>query len=86
MHPVSDPTPQATIPEITLLDGTAIPRLGFGTLRVQPDREQSAANAEITVQIVGLALNAGYRHVDTAQNYGNEQGVGKAIVASGFPR
>jgi len=79
-------TPQSRVPQITLSDGTTIPQLGFGTLRVQPDREQSAANAEITAQVVGLALDAGYRHIDTAQNYGNEQGVGKAIAGSGLPR
>lgn len=79
-------TPQDTVPTITLSNGTAIPQLGFGTLRVQPDREQSAANAEITAQVVGFALESGYRHLDTAQNYGNEQGVGQAIAASGIPR
>ena len=79
-------TPQGRVPRITLSDGTTIPQLGFGTLRVQPDREQSAANAEITAQVVGLALEAGYRHLDTAQNYGNEQGVGKGIAGSGLPR
>jgi 2,5-diketo-D-gluconate reductase A len=79
-------TPQGNVPTITLSDNTTIPQLGFGTLRVQPDRELSAANAEITAQVVGLALEAGYRHLDTAQNYGNEQGVGKAIANSGIPR
>ena len=79
-------TAEPRIPRITLSDGTTIPQLGFGTLRVQPDREQSATNAEITAQVVGLALEAGYRHIDTAQNYGNEQGVGKAIADSGIPR
>ena len=77
---------QSPVPTITLSDGTTIPQLGFGTLRVQPDREQTASNAEITAHIVSLALEAGYRHLDTAQNYGNEQGVGKAIAESGIPR
>ena len=80
------PATKSPVPTITLSDGTEIPQLGFGTLRVQPDRAQSAANAEITAQVVGLALEAGYRHLDTAQNYGNEQGVGRAIAESGIPR
>ena len=81
------PTPAAsTVPTITLPDGTEIPQLGFGTLRLAPDREQSASNTEITARVVGQALEAGYRHLDTAQNYGNERGVGTAIGASGIPR
>ena len=81
------PTPEAgSIPTITLSDGTSIPQLGFGTLRVQPDREQTAVNAETTARVVGQALETGYRHLDTAQNYGNERGVGKAIAESGIPR
>jgi 2,5-diketo-D-gluconate reductase A len=80
-------TPEGSnVPTITLSDGNTIPQLGFGTLRVQPDRAQSASNAQITARVVGLALEAGYRHLDTAQNYGNEQGVGKAIAESGIPR
>ena len=74
------------IPRITLNDGTTIPQLGFGTLNVQPDRKSTPANIERTAEIVGLALELGYRHIDTAQSYGNEQGVGKAIAASGIPR
>jgi aryl-alcohol dehydrogenase-like predicted oxidoreductase len=69
-----------------LNDGTTIPQLGFGTLNVQPDRKSTPANIERTAEIVGLALELGYRHIDTAQSYGNEQGVGKAIAASGIPR
>ncbi len=74
------------IPEITLNDGTAIPQLGFGTLAVQPDREATQANIDKTAEIVGHALHAGYRHIDTAQAYGTEPGVGKGIIASGIPR
>ncbi len=73
-------------PGITLNDGTTIPQLGFGTLGVPPDRQPSRANTEKTAEIVGLALEVGYRHIDTAQMYGNERGVGKAIAASGIPR
>src|SRR5215470_7100568 len=74
------------IPRIGLNDGTTIPQLGFGTLNVQPDRRATPANIETTAAIVGLALELGYRHVDTAQSYGSEAGVGKAIAASGIPR
>ncbi|HET6191288.1 MAG TPA: aldo/keto reductase [Trebonia sp.] len=80
------PTAQNPIPDITLNDGTAIPQLGFGTLAVQPDREATQANIGQTADIVGLALQAGYRHIDTAQAYGTEAGVGKAIAACGIPR
>jgi 2,5-diketo-D-gluconate reductase A len=74
------------IPEIQLSDGTVIPQLGFGTLRVQPDRESTPANVATTAEIVRLALQAGYRHIDTAQSYGTEAGVGRAIAGSGIPR
>jgi 2,5-diketo-D-gluconate reductase A len=73
-------------PLITLSNGTTIPQLGFGTLGVPPDRRPSRENTEKTAQIVGLALEVGYRHIDTAQMYGNERGVGEAIAASGIPR
>lgn len=62
---------------VTLNDGTTIPQLGFGVFRVDP------AGAE---RIVGEALEVGYRHIDTAAIYGNEEGVGRAIAASGIPR
>jgi len=62
-----------SVPRITLRDGTTIPQLGFGTLAVQPDRESSEANAETTGLIVSQALEAGYRHIDTAQLYGTER-------------
>jgi 2,5-diketo-D-gluconate reductase A len=74
------------IPRIALNDGTTIPQLGFGTLNVQPDRTPTPANIERTAAIVGLALELGYRHIDTAQSYGNEQGVGRALAASRIPR
>ena len=67
------------IPNITLNDGTTIPQLGFGTLNVPPDRTASPQNTARTAEIVGLALQAGYRLIDTAQMYGNERGVGQAI-------
>lgn len=66
-----------TVPTIALNDGTTIPQLGFGVFLVDPDD---------TERIVTDALEAGYRHIDTAAIYGNEIGVGKAIEASGIPR
>lgn len=66
-----------TIPALTLNDGHAIPQLGFGVFKVDP--------AE-TERIVSEALEAGYRHIDTAAIYGNEEGVGRALAASGIPR
>ena len=65
------------IPEITLNDQTTIPQLGFGVFQVPP--------AE-TERVVTDALEVGYRHLDTAQMYGNEEGVGAAIAAAGIPR
>jgi 2,5-diketo-D-gluconate reductase A len=74
------------VPVVRLRDRTGIPQIGFGTLRVQPSREATQANIDTTAEVVGLALQAGYRHIDTAQAYGTEPGVGKAIAASGIPR
>jgi 2,5-diketo-D-gluconate reductase A len=79
-------TTHSSIPMVALSDGTIIPALGFGTLAVQPDRESTPANIETTAAIVGQALRAGYRHIDTAQAYGTEAGVGRAIAESGIPR
>lgn len=66
-----------TPPAVTLNSGHAIPQLGFGVFKIDP--------AE-TERIVGEALAAGYRHIDTAAIYGNEEGVGRAIASSGIPR
>jgi 2,5-diketo-D-gluconate reductase A len=65
------------IPTIVLSDNTQIPQLGFGTYLVDP---VDAA------KVVSDALEAGYRHIDTAQMYRNEAGVGDAIARSGIPR
>ena len=66
-----------TVPTITLNDQTTIPQLGFGVFQVPPDE---------TAATVASALEAGYRHLDTAQMYQNEQGVGEAIATSGIAR
>ncbi len=66
-----------TVPTLTLNDGTTIPQLGFGVFLVPPEETQ---------QTVEHALEVGYRHIDTAQMYGNEAEVGAAIKASGLPR
>ncbi|MGZ4595597.1 MAG: aldo/keto reductase [Actinomycetes bacterium] len=67
----------SAVPTITLNDGTSIPQLGFGVFQIDP--------AE-TAKAVGLALDAGYRHIDTAEMYGNEKQVGQALRASGLDR
>lgn len=74
------------VPRVPLADGTSIPQIGLGTLAVQPDRSSSDRNAEITGSVVAAALEVGYRHVDTAQSYGSERGVGLAVAGSGIPR
>ncbi len=72
-----DGTMTNPVTSLTLNDGHTIPQLGFGVFKVDP--------AE-TERIVGDALAAGYRHIDTAAIYGNEEGVGRAIAASGIDR
>jgi 2,5-diketo-D-gluconate reductase A len=65
------------IPTITLNDGVEMPVLGFGVFQIP---------AEETEQVVAEALAAGYRALDTAASYRNEEAVGRAIAASGIPR
>lgn len=65
------------VPPIILNNGVEMPQLGFGVWQVPDDEAQSA---------VATALEAGYRSIDTAAIYGNEEGTGKAIAASGVPR
>lgn len=65
------------VPQIQLADGNTIPQLGFGTWQV-PDEEAYRSVLE--------ALRVGYRHIDTAAIYGNEEGVGRAIAESGVAR
>ena len=66
-----------SVPSIELNDGRSIPQLGFGVFQIDPDE---------TVEAVTTALEVGYRHIDTAEMYGNEAEVGEAIRASGLDR
>jgi 2,5-diketo-D-gluconate reductase A len=65
------------VPTVTLNDGFAIPQLGFGVFQIDP--------AE-TAEAVTHALEVGYRHIDTAEMYRNERGVGEAVRSSGLDR
>jgi 2,5-diketo-D-gluconate reductase A len=67
----------SAIPRITLNDGRTIPQLGFGVFQVRPPETRRA---------VETAIEIGYRHIDTAEMYRNESGVGEAIAASGIDR
>jgi 2,5-diketo-D-gluconate reductase A len=67
----------ASVPTIALNNGVEIPQLGFGVFQIKP-----AETVEATV----AALEVGYRHIDTAEMYGNEKEVGEAIRRSGVPR
>ena len=62
------------VPDLPLNNGTTIPQLGFGVFKIEPER---------TAEAVTTALELGYRHVDTAQMYQNEAGVGEAVEAFG---
>jgi 2,5-diketo-D-gluconate reductase A len=66
-----------SVPTIDLNDGHSIPQLGFGVFQIEPEE---------TAEAVSEALRVGYRHIDTAEMYGNEQGVGEGIRASGLDR
>lgn len=65
------------VPTITLNNGVVIPQLGFGVYQITPDD---------TKQATLDALEVGYRHIDTAEMYGNEKQVGEAVSASGLDR
>ncbi|MFF3898436.1 aldo/keto reductase [[Kitasatospora] papulosa] len=67
----------ASVPAITLNNGVEIPQLGFGTFQIPPQETRETTLA---------ALKAGYRHIDTAQMYGNEEEVGEAVRDSGLDR
>ncbi|MGV9671438.1 MULTISPECIES: aldo/keto reductase [unclassified Gordonia (in: high G+C Gram-positive bacteria)] len=66
-----------TVPSITLNNGVQIPQLGFGVFQIEP---------QDTVEATLSAFEVGYRHIDTAQMYGNEKEVGEAFAKSGLPR
>ncbi|MGP5412815.1 aldo/keto reductase [Brachybacterium paraconglomeratum] len=65
------------VPTLEIRGAAPIPQLGYGVFKVDPD---------IAADVTAQALAAGYRHIDTAKIYGNEEGVGRAIAESGIPR
>lgn len=67
----------AAVTAITLNDGRTIPQVGFGVFQIKPDETAAAVRS---------ALDIGYRHIDTAQMYGNEAGVGQGVKDSGLGR
>jgi 2,5-diketo-D-gluconate reductase A len=67
----------SNIPAIDLNDGAHIPQLGFGVFQIEPER---------TAEAVKAALEIGYRHIDTAEMYGNEKEVGQGIREAGLDR
>ena len=62
----------------TLANGVEIPKIGFGTWMIEDDGKAAQAVRE--------AIEVGYRHIDTAEAYGNEAGVGEGIRSSGVDR
>ena len=66
-----------TIPTLRLNDGHTIPQIGLGT---------ASLNDGTVAPVIVTALDAGYRHIDTAYRYGNQRGVGKGIRDSGIQR
>ena len=67
----------AGVPMIKLNDGRSIPQLGLGVWQVDPG---------ITARVVRDAIEVGFRSIDTAEGYNNEEGVGEAIKSAGIPR
>jgi 2,5-diketo-D-gluconate reductase A len=67
----------SAVPNINLNDGNTIPQLGFGVFQIDPGE---------TAEAVAEALRVGYRHIDTAEMYGNEREVGEGLRASGLDR
>ncbi len=74
---MTDNAPRLPDDTITLSDGAGIPLLGFGTWQIK---------GEDAVRATSVALETGYRHLDTATVYGNEGEVGRALADSGVPR
>ncbi len=77
MHEAGYLRGMSNVPGITLTNGAVIPQLGFGVFQIEPEQ---------TAETVQAAFDAGYRHIDTAQMYGNEAEVGEAIASSGLDR
>jgi 2,5-diketo-D-gluconate reductase A len=67
----------SAVPSVKLNNGVEIPQLGFGTFQIEPSQTRAA-----TLE----ALRVGYRHIDTAEMYGNEREVAQAVRNSGLPR
>jgi 2,5-diketo-D-gluconate reductase A len=67
----------SSVPSTTLNDGNTIPQLGFGVFQIEPDQTAAAVRS---------ALEVGYRHIDTAEMYGNEKEVGQGIRDVGLDR
>jgi 2,5-diketo-D-gluconate reductase A len=65
------------VPSVQLNDGNSIPQLGFGVFQIPPEQ---------TAEAVRLALDIGYRHIDTAEMYGNEKEVGEAVRSASLDR
>ncbi|WP_328352567.1 aldo/keto reductase [Mycobacterium sp. NBC_00419] len=70
-------TASSQVPQITLNDGNTIPQFGFGVFQIPPDETAAA---------VRTALEIGYRHIDTAEMYQNEKGVGQGVRDAGIDR
>ena len=66
-----------SVPTLPFHDGRSVPQLGYGVWQVED---------EVAADVVRQAIEAGYRHIDTAAGYRNEGGVGRAVTASGVPR
>jgi 2,5-diketo-D-gluconate reductase A len=64
------------VPDLRLNNGVEIPQLGFGVFQIDPKETREATLS---------ALEVGYRHIDTAEGYGNEKQVGEAVRDSGLP-
>ena len=87
---VSNITSVAGVPLITLNNGVQVPQLGLGTQIQSLERDSSETGRALlnntSHDAVVAALQAGYRHLDTAHGYYNERGVGQGIIDSGVPR
>jgi diketogulonate reductase-like aldo/keto reductase len=77
IHDMTDEAPDVPGDAVTLSMGSRMPLLGFGTWQIKGNDAVRASSA---------ALEAGYRHLDTATIYGNEREVGRGLAESGVPR